>query len=151
MCDTGTFGDSSGTVTFGVFVSDEVDDLRFILSHPFQQPLTFVCKAFERLWDALSVFQIHVCLQCSPQCGKCLTPYGSMITNREETQMGYYKNQAIDDWTPAPKPVTVHVALQETRRGRRYNEKKSAGLTPLLVISAMAFMFVAGLVLGVMA
>jgi hypothetical protein len=65
--------------------------------------------------------------------------------------MGYYKNEAIDDWTPSPKPVTVHVALQETRRGRRYNEKKSAGLTPLLVISAMVFMFVAGLVLGVMA
>ena len=66
--------------------------------------------------------------------------------------MGYYKNQAIDDWTPAPKPVTVHVALQETRRGRRYNEaKKAQPFGPLLVISAMTFMFVAGLVLGVMA
>jgi hypothetical protein len=66
--------------------------------------------------------------------------------------MGYYKNEAIDDWTPAPKPAGIHVALQQTRRGRRYNEKKrGSGLTPWFTLTAMVISFVLGVVIGVIA
>jgi hypothetical protein len=77
-----------------------------------------------------------------------------MITNERRPKLGYYKQQAIasevelPERVPAPRPASSHVSLTVRRREMR---KPARDYTTATVLGAMTFMFVIGIILGVMA
>jgi hypothetical protein len=61
--------------------------------------------------------------------------------------MGYYKNEAIDDWSPTPRPRSsgIHVSLQTRRRDTR---RKPRDYSTAIVLGGFAFFLTAGIILG---
>jgi hypothetical protein len=62
-------------------------------------------------------------------------------------KLGYFKNEAIEDWSPEPrpKPVSVHVSLQTRRRDMR---RKPRDYTTAIVSGGFAFFLTVGIILG---